>query len=83
MEELGQLVASPEHFIGAAGNEVHLVARRGGRCRQFQKSRLAMSALPPITDIGSSLRHVRFVPIADITALVRNPWPAQHQIGRA
>jgi hypothetical protein len=33
----------------------------------------AMSALPPKADMRSALGNVRFVPIADITSLIRSP----------
>ena len=51
--------------------------------RLMQRQGCPMSAVAPIADKFGRGQFVRFVPIADITALVRNPWRAQHQIGRA
>ena len=38
-----------------------------------------MSALPPKADMCSAIRHVRFVPIADMTDLSRNSMMDQNR----
>jgi len=40
--------------------------------------RNSMSALPPKADIGTHSSDVRFVPIADMTALVQTPPRVSH-----
>ena len=43
-----------------------------GQKRTFAVQK-GMSALPPIADMCSATRHVRFVPIADIGSSIRSP----------
>ena len=41
--------------------------------KQTYAVQYVMSALPPIADMCSATRHVRFVPIADIAPFTRSP----------
>ena len=45
--------------------------------RRFRIVR-AMSALPPKADIDRCPYHVRFVPLTDITPIIRSPRPQLH-----
>ena len=64
MPDLGQFRTCAAHKLRSALGQKRTFAVQKG-----------MSALPPKADMCSATRDVRFVPIADIVALIRSPRP--------